>query len=65
MDHTSLEIVRSLFPITDDYIEECQFSRLHKLILGLTSYDLVKELANCGTASTIDTPDSQGRTPLM
>ena len=62
MDHASLETLRALFPINDDYLEERQFSKLHKIVLGLTSYNLANELTTCG--STIDVSDSEGYTPL-
>ena len=58
-----METLRSLFPINDEYLEECQFSKLHKIVLGLASHDLATELAACDT--TIDVPDSKGYTPLM
>ena len=53
--------VTSLFKDTD-YLSTRQFTVLHKIVLGLVSKDLALEL-QCST-STINTPDSRGRTPL-
>ena len=63
MDHTQSEILRSLFPFNNEDLEERQFSRLHKIILGLDSYGLVQELAISNVA--VDAIDSEGYTPLM
>ena len=57
-----LDVLRSLFPINSDYLEERQFSRLHKIVLGLEFQDLREELAAC--RGNINTTDSIGMTPL-
>ena len=53
--------ITSLFKDTD-YLSTRQFTVLHKIVLGLVTKDLALEL-QCST-STINTPDSRGRTPL-
>ena len=62
-DKGFLKALRSLFPITDDYLEERQLSKLHKIVLGITSHDLKAELAI--SRLDIDRRDSLGFTPLM
>lgn len=53
-----------LFPQSYDSLDERQFSRLHKIILGLTpGSTLEHELAQ--STATINDPDNVGRTPLF
>ena len=59
----TLETLRSLFPLDDDYLEDRQFSLLHKIILGIHSHDLKKTLAI--VEDQVDIPDVDGRTPLI
>ena len=56
---------RDLFPISDDYIEERRFSKLHKIILGITSDTLIDEFNIQGLHPDINAVDSKGMTPLM
>ncbi|MCJ1282847.1 hypothetical protein MMC26_002173 [Xylographa opegraphella] len=53
--------VVELFKDTD-YLSTRQFTVLHKIVLGLLSKDLRRELE--GSTSEINTLDSQGRSPL-
>ncbi|MCJ1235673.1 hypothetical protein MMC14_003644 [Varicellaria rhodocarpa] len=62
-DEGFLRVLQSLFPITDDYLEERQFSKLHNIVLGITLHDLKVELAI--SRVDIDRRDSSGFTPLM
>ena len=55
------ETLRSLFP-DDGHLEERQFSKLHKVVLGITHHDLKKAAMSCGV--DIDLLDSQFRTAL-
>ena len=62
-DPTTGERLRSLFPSNNNYIEEHQFSIFHKIVLGLSYYDLEEKLAVFGDA--IDSLDREGKTPLL
>ena len=62
---TALATLRTLFPAEDDDIEEWQFSKLHKIILGIIGEDLAIVLACNGANIEIDAGDSDGTTPLM
>lgn len=54
----------NLFPQSYDNLDERQFSRLHKIILGLSpGSTLEHELAQ--STATINDPDNAGRTPLF
>ena len=59
----TLKTLRSLFPLDDDYLEDRQFSLLHKIVLGIYSHDLKKTLAI--VEDQVDIPDVDGRTPLI
>ena len=61
-DRIFLDTLRGLFPASDDYLEERQLSKLHKIVLGITSHDLSAELAI--SDADIDRSDSEGHTPL-
>ena len=52
----------SLYPGESEWVEEQQYSTLHKIVLGFTCRDLEEELKM--STSTIDQPDAKGRTPL-
>ena len=54
-----------MFPINDDYLEERQFSDLHKIILNIIPNDLRKALILNGAHVDINAGDSNGMTPLM
>ena len=62
-DHVYLEALRGLFPSNNDYLEERQFSKLHKIVLGITSHNPSTELAV--SCADIDNVDSMGYTPLL
>lgn len=51
-----------LFPVDEGGLDERQFSRIHKCVLGIIGSNLVDEL-QISTAA-INTPDNMGRTPL-
>lgn len=61
----SEEAAKSLSCITrtDDFIEEQNFTRLHKIVLGLRLIDLEQELQR--QTDDVDAIDAMGRTPLM
>ena len=58
-----METLRSIFPRDDDYLEERQFSLLHKILLGIYSHDL-KEMLTI-VEDEVDIPDADGKTPLI
>ena len=58
------DTLRTLFPDSGDHIEEYQFSKLHKIILGMTGYDREKDLKSIDR-SELDVPDFRGNTALM
>ena len=58
-----MEALRCLFPVSDDDLEEREFSKLHRIVLGIASLDLSAELATYYTE--IDYVDSEGFTPLI
>ncbi|KAL9117116.1 MAG: hypothetical protein Q9187_006351 [Circinaria calcarea] len=60
---TRVETIRSLFPDNGNYLEERGFSKLHKIVLGITSHRLEEELSICG--ASIDACDAEGNTPLI
>ena len=63
---TELEILRNLFPLTNDYLEERQFTRLHMTVLGLTSHNLEVLLASSiADNADVDASDSEQWTALM
>ena len=62
-DQGTLNILRSLFPDTEGYLEDCQFSELHKIILGISSKSLKDTLTT--DFGDVDAHDSQNRTALM
>lgn len=61
-ENADLETLRSLFPDDGYYLEERQFSRLHKIILGIIHHSLEEDLIAGGV--DIDVRDSTGNTPL-
>ena len=63
VDQTTLHALRELFPDRENYSEECEFSELHKTVLGLSSRTLEASLAMC--SSNIDCLDSFGNSALM
>ena len=65
LDRSVLEAYRTLFPVDDDYIEEPQFSKIHKIVLGITSHNLTEELTLDRMHASINARDSTGKTPLM
>lgn len=48
---------------TDDFIEEQNFTQLHKIVLGLFLFNLEEELQK--GPDSVDITDAMGRTPLM
>ena len=58
-----MQALRELFPDDENYLEEYQFSRLHKIILGFSSQNLEKCLATC--SDDIDSSDFLGNTALI
>lgn len=46
-----------------DFVEEQNFTKLHKIVLGLSLLDLEKEVQLC--ADEVDTTDALGRSPLI
>jgi ankyrin repeat protein len=52
----------SLYPGDSEWIEEQQYSTIHKILFGFIGRDLEEELKI--STSTIDQPDAKGRTPL-
>lgn len=56
-----LRELQNLFP-GSDHLEDWQLTPVHKIVLGLSSIDLVEQLNL--SAADINTPDSHGRTPL-
>ena len=56
-------ILREMFPDNGGYLDEYRFSKLHTIILGITSGDLEGELAIGDTE--IDVLDSYGNTALV
>ena len=62
-DDATLMTLRKLFPTRDGLSEECELSKLHEIVLGLSADDLGEVLAS--NSFSVDAPDSVGRTPLM
>lgn len=60
---TLVQTIRALFPADGDYLENCQFSKLHKIVLGITSHKLEEELRICD--ASIDACDVEGNTSLV
>ena len=58
-----VETIRTLFPDNGNYLEEREFSKLHKIVLGMTAHNLDEGLRVCG--ATIDACDADGNTPLV
>ena len=54
-----------LFPGHDDHLEERRFSKLHKIILNMTSSNLEEELHLNRHRSILDVSDATGNTALM
>src|SRR5437763_1553676 len=46
----------------EEFAESQQYTTLHKIVLGLSSLDLARQLE--ASTATIDDPDSRGRTAL-
>ncbi len=61
-DPAVLQSFWSLFP-GHDYVEELELSRLHKIVLGVISWDLTEEL-RIATVAEINTVDVRGRSAL-
>ena len=61
-DPAVLQSFWSLFP-SHDYVEELELSRLHRIVLGVISWDLTEELG-VSTVSEINTVDVRGRSAL-
>ncbi|KAF2232683.1 ankyrin [Viridothelium virens] len=55
-------VLLDFFPQAEDSLDDRQFSRIHKCVLGFSSYDLVSELTI--STSSINDVDDLGRTPL-
>ena len=62
-NQTGSHALRELFPDHGNYLEECEFSELHKTILGLSSRTLEASLAIC--SNDLDSLDSFGNSALM
>jgi ankyrin repeat protein len=62
LDKEAEEDIRCL-TAASDWIEEQNFSKLHKIIVGFLLLDLEKEIAD--DPSQIDVTDAMGRTPLL
>ena len=63
-DEGTLNYMRELFPdIEDIYLQQRDFTQLHKAILGIDSLDLGQVLAADG--ANIDKPDSNGASSLI
>ena len=60
--HTIEESLRSLFPVNDDYYEERQFSKIHKIILQISGQNLAEAIA--ADRINIDSVDCDDLTPL-
>ena len=56
------DALRCLTKGDEGFIEEQNYTRLHKVILGLSLADLEEEI--CEHPEMIDVPDAMGRTPL-
>ena len=61
-DPAALQSFWSLFP-SIDYIEELELSRLHRIVLGIISWDLTEELG-VSTVAEINRVDVRGRSAL-
>ena len=62
IESSILEEFRALFPDDNDYLDDRQFSTIHKIVLGLSLANLGGELAKSETNP--DIYDSAGRTAL-
>ena len=62
-DEATLHALHDLFPVDDNYIEECEFSNLHKIILGLSSQSL--ETCVATHPNDIDSQDFLGNSALI
>ena len=64
LDEGTLEYMRELFPdVGDIYLEERDFSRLHKAVLGINFLSIGQVLADA--SAIIDKPDSNRASPLI
>ena len=63
-DSADQETLRALFPDTNGYLEDYQLSRVHKIVLGLLSYDLKEELRTA-SQNLVACADIKGNTPLL
>ena len=61
-DSAVLQSFWRLFP-SYDYVEELELSRLHRIVLGVASWDLTEELG-LSTAAEINRTDVRGRSAL-
>ena len=62
VDQNALQTLSKLFPDNDNQLESRHFSRIHKIVLGISSSNLEEELRM--DSSFIDTVDSLGKTAL-
>ena len=62
-DTATVGRLRALFPAKDNEHEDWQFSKIHKIILGLDSGDLRSEVAQF--PGTVNSLDSIGMSPLL